>query len=66
MPKIIKVIYEDGVFKPVEKVELKEKSNYKIIIKDDIETLRGKYGRGKKVNIEELRDEMYDRRSHIR
>ncbi|HDJ30425.1 MAG TPA: DUF104 domain-containing protein [bacterium] len=26
MPKIIKAVYEKGVFKPLEKVDLKEKS----------------------------------------
>lgn len=33
MPKIIEVVYEDGVFKPLEKVDLKEKSKAKVVIK---------------------------------
>lgn len=32
MPKIIEVIYEDGVFKPLQKVDLKEKTKEKVII----------------------------------
>ncbi len=32
MPKIIEVIYEDGVFKPLEKVELKEGKKMRIKI----------------------------------
>ena len=38
MPKIIEVIYENGVFKPLEKVDLPEKTRLKIKI-DDIEDL---------------------------
>ncbi|NOZ58855.1 MAG: antitoxin family protein [Euryarchaeota archaeon] len=33
MPKIIEVVYEDGVFKPLEKVNLKEKSRAKVVVK---------------------------------
>jgi predicted DNA-binding antitoxin AbrB/MazE fold protein len=34
MPKVIEVIYEDGVFKPLEKVELKDGQRLKIRIED--------------------------------
>ena len=35
MPKVIEVIYENGVFKPLENVDLKDKAKLKIaIIKD--------------------------------
>ncbi|MBO8179426.1 MAG: antitoxin family protein [Archaeoglobus sp.] len=34
MPKIIEAIYEDGVFKPLEKVELKEGERVRIRIED--------------------------------
>ncbi|RLI75456.1 antitoxin [Archaeoglobales archaeon] len=34
MPKVIEVIYEDGVFKPLEKVELKDGQKLKIRIED--------------------------------
>ncbi len=32
MPKVIEVIYEDGVFKPLEKIQLKEGKRLKIRI----------------------------------
>ncbi|MEM4617123.1 MAG: antitoxin family protein [Archaeoglobaceae archaeon] len=32
MPKIIEAIYEDGVFKPLKKVELKEGGKFKVLI----------------------------------
>ncbi len=54
-----------GVFKPLQKVELKEGERLKIEIVEDVSHLKGKYGR-KKVDLQELRDEIYDRRSHIR
>ena len=34
MPKIIEVIYENGVFKPLEKVDLPEKTRLKIKIEN--------------------------------
>ncbi len=64
MTKVIDVIYENGVFKPLEKVDLKEGERVKVIIKKSVEHLVGKYGR-RKVNFLELKDEIYDRRSHI-
>ncbi|WP_456327154.1 antitoxin family protein [Archaeoglobus sp.] len=66
MPKVIEVVYESGVFKPLEKVDLKEGTKVKIEIKRDISHLRGKYGKRKKVELLELRDEIHDRRNHIR
>ncbi len=38
MPKTIEVVYEHGVFRPLEKVDLPEKTKLKIKI-DDIEDL---------------------------
>jgi predicted DNA-binding antitoxin AbrB/MazE fold protein len=64
MSRIIEVVYE-GVFKPLQKVELKEGERLKVEIVEDISHLRGKYGR-RKVDLQELRDEIYDRRSHLR
>ena len=64
MSKVIEVIYENGVFKPLEKVDLKEGERVKVIIEKSVEHLVGKYGR-RKVNLLELRDEIYDRRCHI-
>jgi len=65
MGRIIEVVYEGGVFKPLQKVELKEGERLKIEIVEDVSHLKGKYGR-EKVDLQELRDEIYDRRSHIR
>ena len=54
MPKVIEVIYEDGVFKPLEKVDLKEGEKVKIRIekKIDFEPIRLK----KKVSIEKIKE----------
>ena len=64
MPKVIEAVYENGVFKPLEKVKLREKTKAKIIIADDIENMRGKY-REVSMNIEQVIDEIHDRRKHI-
>ena len=45
MTKIIEVVYENGVFKLFEKVDLKEGGRVKVVIKKSIEHLVGKYGR---------------------
>ena len=34
MPKIIEVIYENGVFKPLERVDIPEGSKLKIVVED--------------------------------
>jgi predicted DNA-binding antitoxin AbrB/MazE fold protein len=34
MPKSVKVTYEDGVFKPLQKVNLKEHQKFELIIKE--------------------------------
>lgn len=39
MPKVIEVIYENGVFKPLEKVDLLDKTRLKIKIEDIDDTL---------------------------
>ncbi len=42
MPKVIEVIYKNGVFKPLEKVDLKEGTKLRIEIKEKIsEKTRG-------------------------
>jgi|Deesub1362A_J573_1020465.scaffolds.fasta_scaffold20202_3 predicted DNA-binding antitoxin AbrB/MazE fold protein len=65
MPKVIEVIYEDGVFKPLGKVDLKEGEKLKIEIKREpkLEMLKGKY-KGK-IDIKAVMDEIYDRRTHF-
>jgi len=40
MPKVIDVIYENGVFKPLKKVDLPEKTRLKIKIEDIEDLLR--------------------------
>ncbi|RLI84934.1 MAG: DUF104 domain-containing protein [Archaeoglobales archaeon] len=66
MTKVIKAVYEKGVLKPLEKIDLKEGEKIKIEIKRNINHLRGKYGKVKKTELLKLKDEIYDRRSHIR
>ncbi|MDI9610886.1 MAG: antitoxin family protein [Archaeoglobales archaeon] len=64
MVKIIEAIYEDGVFKPLEKVDLKDGEKVRVEIKKDIDRLRGKY-KAKLSQMVELKDEIYDRRCHL-
>mgnify|MGYP000409840017 CR=1 FL=1 len=62
MPKVIEVIYENGVFKPLEKVDLREKTKLKIAIseigkKEIIKSYRGIFGRAEVEDLEELEEE---------
>ncbi|MBU7048052.1 MAG: antitoxin family protein [Theionarchaea archaeon] len=60
----IEVIYEKGVFKPLQKVNLKEGVRGRImIISEELEKLRGKYAG--KIDYEKEIDELYDRRDHF-
>ncbi|KCZ70977.1 hypothetical protein ANME2D_03006 [Candidatus Methanoperedens nitroreducens] len=43
MPKIIECIYENGMFKPLEKVELKGGKKVKILLREDREDILDKY-----------------------
>jgi len=58
MPKIIECIYEDGVFKPLEKVELKEGERVRIILRKSKREILDKYAGtvklGKVVKIEDV------------
>lgn len=58
MTRTIEVVYEDGVFKPLEKVELKEGVRMRVEIKKLPETLFGIF-RGKDLMklLEETEDE---------
>ncbi len=59
MAKIIEVVYENGVFKPLEKVDLPEKTKLRIRIEavkpsgilDIVKEFR------KKINLEEIRED---------
>jgi hypothetical protein len=46
-------------------VELEEEKKLGRDIVEDVSHLRGKYGK-RKVDLQELRDEIYDRMSHLR
>jgi len=60
----IEVIYEKGVFKPLQKVNLKEGVRGRIrIISEELEKLRGKYA-GEIDYYKEI-DEIHDRRDHL-
>ncbi len=43
MPKIIEAIYENGVFKPLQKVDLKEGERVKIRVEIDKKEILAKY-----------------------
>ncbi|WP_456329711.1 antitoxin family protein [Archaeoglobus sp.] len=64
MPKIIEAVYENGVFKPLQKVNLKEGEKVRLVVRENVDNLRGKYGR-RKVDMMKLRDEVHDRRDHF-
>jgi len=54
MPKIIEVIYEDGVFKPLERVELKEGEKIKLRVDESISDIIKKYRKKFKLNEEDI------------
>ena len=61
MPKVIEVIYENGVFKPLENVDLKDKAKLKITIikdrKDVVKLYRGILGKAKVEELKEFEEE---------
>ena len=60
----IEVIYEKGVFKPLQKVNLKEGVRGRIkIIPEELEKLKGKYAG--EIDYEKEIDEIYDRRDYF-
>ncbi|KYK28950.1 MAG: hypothetical protein AYK19_20375 [Theionarchaea archaeon DG-70-1] len=60
----IEVIYEKGVFKPLQKVNLKEGVRGRIkIISEELEKLRGKYAG--EIGYHKKIDEIHDRRDHL-
>ncbi len=62
MPKVIEVIYENGVFRPLEKVDLKDKTRLKIAItkdrKDVVNLYRGIFGKAKVDELKEFEEEV--------
>jgi len=65
MPRVIEVIYENGMFKPLEKVDLPEGSRFKILIEDfsEIDSIHEYVkkiaGEASKEKILELLDEVW-------
>ena len=58
------VIYKKGVFKPLQKVNLKEGVRGRIkIIPEELEKLRGKYAG--EIDYDKEIDEIYERRDHF-
>jgi len=60
MAKIIEVVYEDGVFKPLEKVDLKEGERLKMEIKESLVDKLRKYRI--KVDTDALKEFLEERR----
>lgn len=60
MTKVIDCVYEDGVFKPLEKVSLKDGSIAKVLLEEDKSEILDKYAGviklGRKVKINEILD----------
>ncbi len=57
MSKIIEAIYEDGVFKPLEKIELRKGQRIKILIQENRKEIIRKYrGLLGKAEVEELKN----------
>ncbi|AIG97963.1 antitoxin family protein [Archaeoglobus fulgidus] len=60
MPKIIEAIYENGVFKPLEKVDLKEGEKIRLRIEEGIADVIKKFSR--KVDQDVLEEFLRERR----
>lgn len=60
MGKVIEVVYENGVFKPLEKVDLKEGERVKVVIKESLVDKLKKYKI--KVDTDVLKEFVEERR----
>ena len=60
MQKTIEVVYERGVFKPLEKVELEEGEQLEIIYKEGLRKFAGIVKKPKNIKEEELIEVLYD------
>ena len=70
MPKIIEAIYENGVFKPLQKVDLKEGERVKIILEERGERRKRFLAELRpvevgKVSMEEIKKIVRERYEHI-
>ncbi len=58
--KVIECVYEDGVFKPLEKVNMKEGTKLKIRVERiDLSKYRGIFGKVSPERLEELEGEAW-------
>ncbi len=58
--KVIECVYEGGVFKPLEKVKLKEGTKLKIKVeKVDLSKYRGMFGKASAERLQELEGDAY-------
>ncbi|GEM_PF-691146 len=61
IPKVIEVVYENRVFKPLEKVDLEDKMKLKIAIaedrKDVVKLYKGILGKAKVEELKEFEEE---------
>jgi predicted DNA-binding antitoxin AbrB/MazE fold protein len=59
--KVIRVKYEKGVLKPLDKVDLEEGKEYRVLVEEDIDKLiekyRGVLGKSSVEEFEELEEE---------
>ena len=58
MPIIIEAVYENGVFKPLKKVKLKDGQKVKIRIELDISKYYGVFGKASEKELKELEEEV--------
>ncbi len=63
MPKIIEAVYENGVIKPLERVEIREGEIVRIIIEDDVVEKRKRFleefrpiNVGRKITLKEIKE----------
>ena len=60
MPKVIEAVYEDGVFKPLQKVELKEGEKVKLRIeKNDYTKYFGVFGKSSISEMKKYEEEVF-------
>ncbi|MEM4616687.1 MAG: antitoxin family protein [Archaeoglobaceae archaeon] len=54
MPKIIEAVYENGVFKPLEKVEIREGEKVRLRVEESIVNTLRKYRKKFKISQKEV------------
>ncbi|MEM1672240.1 MAG: antitoxin family protein [Archaeoglobaceae archaeon] len=56
MPKIIEAVYENGVFKPLEKVEIREGEKVRLRVEESIVNTLRKYRKKFKISQKEVEE----------